>query len=118
MRYTTVSLVSVFLLAACGGGSSGGVSPLTGVRANNAPIAESQSLSTDEDTMLSAVLSARDPDGDGLTFILDYAPANGQVTLDVGGQFSYTQVLTLAVTIASPTMSAMARQTPLWRWSL
>ena len=51
---------------------------------NNAPVANSQVLVTDEDTQLSITLTADDPDGDSINFILGtpLATSNGIVELD------------------------------------
>ncbi|TFH89931.1 Ig-like domain-containing protein, partial [Vibrio ouci] len=59
---------------------------------NGAPLGESVTVSTDEDTDVAGLLAAIDPDGDTLTFALtpDGAPANGTVTLNPDGSWNYT----------------------------
>src|SRR5690349_16757054 len=44
---------------------------------DSTPVAQSQSLSTDEDTSLPVTLVATDPDGDPLTYSIVNAPAHG-----------------------------------------
>ncbi len=44
---------------------------------NDAPTAQTQSLTLDEDTSIAIVLSGTDPDSDPLTFTIDSQPANG-----------------------------------------
>jgi len=63
--------------------------------ANDGPAAAADAYSTDEDTTLTiaapGVLSNdNDPDGDPLTTLLASGPANGTVTLNADGSFSYT----------------------------
>ncbi|MCK6265799.1 Ig-like domain-containing protein, partial [Vibrio sp. ZSDE26] len=55
-----------------------------------APIGESISVETDEDTAISGELTATDPDDDPLTFELDTLPANGVVTVGEDGSWEYT----------------------------
>ena len=47
---------------------------------NNAPTANDQNLTSDEDTFLNITLTANDPDGDPLTFEIVNAPQNGLLT--------------------------------------
>ena len=47
---------------------------------NIAPVADAQSVSTDEDTPLEITLTGSDPDEDGLTFTVTSGPANGSLT--------------------------------------
>ncbi len=51
---------------------------------NNPPIADSQSLITDEDTPIAITLSSSDPDGDIINFVLStpFATSNGILELD------------------------------------
>jgi hypothetical protein len=49
---------------------------------NLAPVAAHIEYSTDQDTPLDIVLSADDPDGDSLTFLVVDPPANGELTGD------------------------------------
>ena len=48
--------------------------------ANDAPLADAQTVSTAEDTPLPVTLSGSDPDADPLTFEIVSAPANGTLT--------------------------------------
>ena len=58
---------------------------------NDAPVAESLSLSVDEDNTLSGSLSANDIDGDSLTYSLVNASTDGNVTIDANtGAFTFT----------------------------
>ncbi|MGF1694067.1 cadherin-like domain-containing protein, partial [Vibrio lamellibrachiae] len=55
-----------------------------------APIGESIAVETDEDIAVAGQLTATDPDGDDLTFVLDSLPANGEVTVGTDGAWEYT----------------------------
>jgi VCBS repeat-containing protein len=62
---------------------------------NDAPVANDDSYTTDEDTNLTVtapgVLSNdSDPDGDGLTAVLVSSVSNGTLTLNADGSFDYT----------------------------
>ena len=57
---------------------------------NDAPVGEDLAVSGDEDTLIAGQIAATDPDGDDLTFTLDDGPANGSVTVNDDGSFSYT----------------------------
>jgi|GEM_PF-1903203 len=57
---------------------------------NDAPAASATSVTTDEDTPLSGQLSATDPEGDSLQFILVGQPGHGTLTLGQDGAFTYT----------------------------
>ncbi|MGH8433726.1 MAG: retention module-containing protein, partial [Pseudomonas sp.] len=57
---------------------------------NSAPLGVDQSTVTDEDTPLTGTFTARDPNGDPLTFSQLNAPQNGSLTLTQGGQWTYT----------------------------
>ena len=62
---------------------------------NDAPIASDDSFNTPEDTPVTDVVDASDPDvatnGDKLTFTVSLAPANGTLDLDAdSGAFTYT----------------------------
>lgn len=74
------------LLSSCGGGSD---APAPAPPANRAPVAQAVSLSTNEDTALSATFAASDPDGDALVYSVATAPGHGAVTLS-GAIFTYT----------------------------
>ena len=56
---------------------------------NDAPVAAPLSVSGDENTAISGVVTATDVDGDGLTFELGTGPSDGTVTVDTDGSFSY-----------------------------
>ena len=47
---------------------------------NDAPVADIQSVSTDEDTALSIILTATDADGDSLTYTTVSSPSNGSLS--------------------------------------
>ena len=53
---------------------------ITNTPTNRAPVADSKSLTTKEDQAVAAVLSARDPDGDKLTYKIVSGPAHGSLT--------------------------------------
>ena len=57
---------------------------------NDAPVADAQSVSTDEDVPLNGTLTASDIDGDSLTFWLDTAATDGDVVINLDGSFTYT----------------------------
>ncbi len=61
---------------------------------NDAPVAVDDAYTTDEDTTLNVAAPGvlgndSDVDGDGLTAVLDTNPANGTLTLNADGSFSY-----------------------------
>lgn len=58
--------------------------------ANDAPIASAQSVSTDEDSLISGSATATDVDGDALQFALADGPANGTLVFNTDGSFTYT----------------------------
>jgi hypothetical protein len=62
---------------------------------NHPPVANDDSYSTDEDTVLSVaapgvMANDSDPDGDPLTAILDSGPTDGMLTFNSDGSFTYT----------------------------
>lgn len=57
---------------------------------NRRPVAQPQSVETDEDEAFAGRLTATDPDGDALRFSLVDAPANGTVVVAANGNFTYT----------------------------
>ena len=57
---------------------------------NDAPISADLSLNTNEDTPVTGSITATDLDGDSLSYSLNGAPANGSVTLNADGTFTYT----------------------------
>ncbi|EWH08465.1 hypothetical protein DS2_17397 [Catenovulum agarivorans DS-2] len=58
-------------------------------KVNKAPNVDNSSYTTQADTELNGQLSASDPEGDTLTFMLDDEPANGTLVLYETGSFSY-----------------------------
>ncbi len=62
---------------------------LTVSAVNDAPVASSGTLSTDEDMAAGATLSASDLDGNGLTFSVVAGPAHGSVSIS-GSNYAYT----------------------------
>jgi hypothetical protein len=56
---------------------------------NDVPTANSASFSTDEDVALDGTLSGFDVEGSALSFVLVAGPANGSLTLNADGTFSY-----------------------------
>lgn len=71
-------LASMSLLAACSGGGGGSTSDSAPV--NTAPVADAQSLSTDENSALAITLTGSDADGDSLGFTVTSDPANGTLS--------------------------------------
>ena len=63
---------------------------------NDAPVAVNDAYTTNEDTPLTVVLANRvllndtDAEGNALTAVLDVGPANGTLTLNANGTFTYT----------------------------
>lgn len=57
---------------------------------NNAPVAEDDAVSIDEDTELQGSVSANDVDNDPLTYALGWAAGNGTVVLNADGTYTYT----------------------------
>ncbi len=56
---------------------------------NDEPLITSLNFAVEEDSQLTATLSASDAENDSLTFSLDSEPANGQLTLNTDGSFVY-----------------------------
>ncbi|HVN53629.1 MAG TPA: Ig-like domain-containing protein [Anaerolineaceae bacterium] len=57
---------------------------------NDPPVADDQSLSVNEDAILTDSLVAVDVEGDSLTFSAVTGPAHGSLTVSPNGSFSYT----------------------------
>ena len=58
---------------------------------NQAPTADDQAITTDEDVAYTGALTGSDPDGDLLSFALDLLPQHGTIVLDPAtGAFTYT----------------------------
>ncbi|MGH1429386.1 MAG: Ig-like domain-containing protein [Arenicella sp.] len=47
---------------------------------NDAPIANDQSITTDEDVAVNIILTGNDPEGDSLTYVVQTQPANGTLS--------------------------------------
>ncbi|MBN9497444.1 MAG: tandem-95 repeat protein [Alphaproteobacteria bacterium] len=62
-----------------------GVNPV-----NDAPTASSATVAGQEDGSIAGQVTGHDVDGDALSFAVDGAPANGTVTMNSDGSFSYT----------------------------
>ena len=62
---------------------------LTVAPINDAPVANAQALTTDEDTALAITLTGSDVEGDALTFVVVNAPAHGTLT-GSGADLTYT----------------------------
>lgn len=70
----TVILIGAFV-AACGGGGGG-----SSTGTNTAPVADAQSVTTDEDNALGITLAGSDGDGDTLSFSVITQPAHGTLS--------------------------------------
>jgi VCBS repeat-containing protein len=57
---------------------------------NEAPVGEAASATGTEDTDITGQLVATDVDGDALTFELESRPANGAVSIEEDGSYTYT----------------------------
>ena len=72
----------MILLTACGGG--GATNPdnndTNATGTNNAPVANAQSITTDEDDAKSITLSGTDADGDTLTYTVTHSPTHGTLS--------------------------------------
>jgi len=77
--------LSVLLLSACGGGGGGTSAP-----DNLAPTITSANFQVEQDTDLTATISATDPEGDTITFNQTSEPDNGEmVSFAANGEFTY-----------------------------
>jgi predicted extracellular nuclease len=99
-----------FTFTASDGELSGtGTVTITVTPVNDAPVANDQSLSTNEDAPLTGTLSAADADGDALTYAQGTAPAHGSLSITAAtGAFIYTPALDHFGPTASPSPSATA----------
>ncbi|MFP4417515.1 MAG: Ig-like domain-containing protein, partial [Chitinispirillaceae bacterium] len=78
---------------------------ITVTNVNRAPVADAQSVVTDEDESVAITLTGSDPDGEELTYTVDAAPANGtlsgtapDLTYTPDENFNGTDQLTFSVT--------------------
>src|SRR5205085_152923 len=60
------------------------------VEDNSIPVANNQSVSTNENTPLPVTLTATDGDNDTLTYSIVASPSNGTVTFTANGSYTYT----------------------------
>ncbi|MEA5501922.1 Ig-like domain-containing protein, partial [Halotia wernerae UHCC 0503] len=72
------------------GGTALGTISVTVTNSNDAPTTSGASLAGQEDGTIAGQVTGHDADGDALTFAVDGAPANGSVTMNPDGSFSYT----------------------------
>ena len=63
---------------------------------NSAPVASNVSVTMDEDTTTSGMLSATDPDGDTITFSKTGDPTHGTATVAANGAYTYTSATNYA----------------------
>jgi VCBS repeat-containing protein len=81
----------IFSVSDGNGGTATGTVSITVTSVNDAPVASDGALSVNQDsTNNPGTLSATDVDGDALTFSKVSDPANGTVTVNANGSFSYT----------------------------
>ena len=64
--------------------------PVTVTSVNDAPVASTQNITTNEDSSVSGTIIASDADGDVLTYTLISLPGNGTVALNANGTYTYT----------------------------
>ena len=77
---TTDTVLTFSLIVNDGTDSSPADNVIITVSNNDAPVADIQSVSTDEDTALSIILTATDADGDSLTYTTVSSPSNGSLS--------------------------------------
>ncbi len=83
-------LLSLNILAACGGGGADSAPTPQPTPQNVAPVPGTNTFQLNEDSMLQAQLSASDADNDALSYQLtSQSQAQGLVTLQTDGRFSY-----------------------------
>jgi parallel beta-helix repeat protein len=79
--YTTAGGFTATLTVTDNRGALGKDSVVITVKlANRSPVADSQSVATEEDTPLTVILTGSDPDGDPLTFNIITPPTNGSLS--------------------------------------
>jgi VCBS repeat-containing protein len=72
------------------GGTAQVTIPVTVIAVNDAPVATAPPVSTAEDVPVSGQIAASDPNGDPLTYAVTTPPANGVVTVNPDGSYTYT----------------------------
>jgi len=72
------------------GGTTLGTITVTVTNTNDAPTTSGATVAGQEDGTIAGQVTGHDVDGDALTFAVDGAPANGTVTMNPDGSFSYT----------------------------
>ena len=72
------------------GGTAIGTVTITVIAVNDAPVANSDSKTTDEDTSVSGKVTATDVDKDTLTYTQGTGPSNGTVIVNSDGTYTYT----------------------------
>jgi len=82
-----LSMLSITVLTACGGGSD---TPPPAPPVNNAPTAVADTIQGDEDTTFNGQLVGQDVDNDTLNYQLVSNASNGDVTVSSNGAFAYT----------------------------
>lgn len=82
--------VTITVTVSDGGNSTSDSFVLTVRPVNDAPVADSATATTLEDTAKSGTATARDADGDALTFSADGAPVGGAVVVGTSGAWSFT----------------------------
>ena len=71
------------------GGTARATVTLTVMPANDPPVPSAQPVTTPEDRPVTGIVTATDSDGDPVTFTLGTSPANGTVTVNPDGSYSY-----------------------------
>jgi VCBS repeat-containing protein len=71
------------------GGVASAILRITVTGSNDTPIASDSSITTSEDSVVTGAIAASDAEGDTLSFTLVAQPANGSVTLNPDGTYSY-----------------------------
>jgi VCBS repeat-containing protein len=64
--------------------------PISITPVNDAPVASSPPVTTAEDTPVNGLITASDVEGDPLGYMLTGQPANGTVTVNADGSYTYT----------------------------